>query len=331
MVIDFVGKRFFYIILSALIVVPGFISLLIPPRLRPGIEFTSGTLATIRFEREIEQGQLRDALTRVGHGDAIIQHTADGDYLIRTRILRQEQRGGETGEVVETGERAELVNGLRETFGPLTVLSYDEVSPIVAGEIAQRSALAVIVASVFILLYISFAFRQVPRPFRYGTSAILAMIHDVLVVLGVFSIMGKVFGTEIDSMFITAVLTVIGFSVHDTIVVFDRTRENLRRLPGREFGDVVNVSLNQTLARSLTTSLTVVFTLVALLLFGGITIRNFVLTLLIGIISGTYSSIFIASQLLVMWEYGELNPSRWFGGNKAEAAPARPEAAARSR
>ena len=128
-------------------------------------------------------------------------------------------------------------------------------------------------------------------------------------------------GTEIDSLFITAVLTVIGFSVHDTIVVFDRTRENLRRLPGREFGEVVNISLNQTLARSLTTSLTVVFTLVALMLFGGITIRNFVLTLLIGIISGTYSSIFIASQLLVMWELGELSPSRWFGGG-APAAPA---------
>jgi len=198
------------------------------------------------------------------------------------------------------------------------------IASVTLWEIAQRAALAVVIASVFILLYISFAFRQVARPFRYGACAILAMIHDVLVVLGLFSIMGKVFGTEVDSMFITAVLTVIGFSVHDTIVVFDRTRENLRRLPGREFGDVVNVSLNQTVARSLTTSLTVILTLVALLLFGGVTIRNFVLTLLIGIISGTYSSIFIASQLLVMWEYGELSASRWFGGRGVSA---RPEAA----
>ncbi len=323
MVIDFVGKRFFYIILSAIIVVPGLISLLIPPALRPGIEFTSGTLMTIRFERDVEQAHLREALAAVGHGDAIIQRTADGDYLVRTRVLRPEQRG-EAGQVIEGGERAEILTALQERFGAVNVLSYDEVSPIVAQEIAQRAALAVVIASVFILLYISFAFRQVARPFRYGACAILAMIHDVLVVLGLFSIMGKVFGTEVDSMFITAVLTVIGFSVHDTIVVFDRTRENLRRLPGREFGDVVNVSLNQTVARSLTTSLTVILTLVALLLFGGVTIRNFVLTLLIGIISGTYSSIFIASQLLVMWEYGELSASRWFGGRGVSA---RPEAA----
>lgn len=324
MVIDFVGKRFFYLILSALIVVPGLISLVIPPALRPGIEFTSGSLMNVRFDRDVEQGLLRDVLTRQGHGDAIVQRTGDGDYLIRTHILRAEKRGGETGEVLESGERDDMLNALRQQFGPLTMLSYEEVSPIIAQEIAQRAALAVLVASVFILLYISFAFRQVAKPFRYGTCAILAMIHDVLVVIGLFSIMGKVFGTEVDSMFITAVLTVIGFSVHDTIVVFDRTRENLRRLPGRTFGDVVNVSLNQTLARSLTTSLTVVFTLVALLLFGGVTIRNFVLTLLIGIISGTYSSIFIASQLLVMWELGELNPSRWFGRWRgAETAPAR--------
>jgi len=321
MVIDFVGKRLFYLILSGIIVVPGLISLMIPPGLKPGIDFSSGTLMTVRFEREADQGDVRGVLTEAGQADAIIQRTTEGDYLLRTRVLRTEVRDAD-GAVVSPGEREDLVNRLRERFGQVTVLSVDEVSPLVAQEIAQRATMAVVIASVFILLYISFAFRHLSSPFRYGTCAILAMIHDVLVVLGVFSILGKLFNTEIDSLFITAVLTVIGFSVHDTIVVFDRTRENLRRLPGRSFGDVVNVSLNQTLARSLTTSLTVVFTLVALLLFGGVTIHNFVLTLLIGIISGTYSSIFIASQLLVMWELGELNPSRWFGGESAAAAPA---------
>ncbi|MEK7217044.1 MAG: protein translocase subunit SecF, partial [Chloroflexota bacterium] len=251
--------------------------------------------------------------------DAIIQRTSDGDYLIRTRILTTEQRDA-NGQITAQGERQQLLDGLQEKFGSSTVLSFDEVSPVVAQEIGQRSALAVLVASVFILLYISFAFRQVPNPFRFGVCAIIALLHDVVVVVGAFSIFGKLFGTEVDSMFITAVLTVIGFSVHDTIVVFDRTRENQRRMPGRDLPYVVNVSLNQTLARSMATSITVVLTLVALLLFGGVTIQNFVLTLLIGIISGTYSSIFLASQLLVMWELGELKWSRWFGRAEAKAA-----------
>lgn len=330
MLIDFVGRRFFYLVLSGLIVIPGVVALLIPPALRPGIEFTSGTLMTLRFTQEVEQSMLRNALTEVGYSDAIIQRNSDGDHLVRTRVLREEIRDP-AGGVTTPSERQELIKGLEQRFGSVTVLSFDQVSPIVAQEIAQKSFLAVVVASVFILLYISFAFRQVPTPFRYGISAIVALIHDVLVVLGSFSIFGKVFGTEIDSMFITAVLTVIGFSVHDTIVVFDRTRENLRRLPGRDLGTVVNVSLNQTLARSLSTSLTVVLTLVALLVFGGVTMRNFVLTLLIGIASGTYSSIFIASQMLVMWEYGELNPARWFGRGAQPSESAGAGAPVRSR
>jgi preprotein translocase subunit SecF len=156
-----------------------------------------------------------------------------------------------------------------------------------------------------ILLYITWAFRAVSHPFRYGVCAIITLLHDILIVVGLYSIFGKLFGTEINSMFITALLTVIGFSVHDTIVVFDRIRENVRRNPGREFDVVVNESLIQTLGRSLNTSVTVLLTLVALLLFGGVTIRDFVLVLLIGIIVGTYSSVFNASQLLVVWEYGE--------------------------
>lgn len=319
MIIDFVGKRYFYLILSALITVPGLISLVIPPGLRPGIEFTSGALMSVRFNNPVTQPALREEVLKLGHHDAIVQATSEGDFLIRTRLLSTEQRDA-SGQVTVAGERQQLVDGLQQTFGPLTVLSFDEVSPIVAQEIGQRSALAVVVASLFILAYISFAFRQVPNPIRFGTCAIVALLHDVVVVLGVFSILGKLFGTEVDSMFITAVLTVIGFSVHDTIVVFDRTRENQRRMPGRDLPFVVNASLNQTLGRSLATSITVILTLFALLLFGGVTIQNFVLTLLIGIISGTYSSIFVASQLLVMWELGELNVGRWFG--RAQPKPA---------
>ncbi|GAC1429511.1 MAG: hypothetical protein PVS3B3_18980 [Ktedonobacteraceae bacterium] len=186
-----------------------------------------------------------------------------------------------------------------------------EVSPSVASDTIRNSIFAVIAASVLILLYISFAFRKVSRPWRYGACAIIALLHDVLVVVGIFSILGWALHIQVDALFITALLTVVGFSVHDTIVVFDRIRENMQRRTSETFDEVVNASLVQTLARSLNTSLTVIFTLSALTLFGGTgSVHNFTLALLIGIVSGTYSSIFNASMLLVMWEKGELSFGR---------------------
>jgi len=179
------------------------------------------------------------------------------------------------------------------------------VSGSVASETTRNAVLAVLAASVLILLYIWFAFRKVDRPWRYGTCAIIALLHDVLVVLGVFSILGWLIGFQVDALFITALLTVVGFSVHDTIVVFDRIRENMQRRTSETFDQVVNASLVQTMARSLNTSLTVIFTLSALTLFGGATVRPFTLALLVGIVSGTYSSSFNASMLLVMWERRE--------------------------
>ncbi len=186
-----------------------------------------------------------------------------------------------------------------------------EVSPSVASDTIRNSIFAVLAASVLILLYISFAFRKVSKPWRYGACAIIALLHDVLVVVGIFSILGWALHIQVDTLFITALLTVVGFSVHDTIVVFDRIRENMQRRTSESFDEVVNASLVQTLARSLNTSLTVIFTLSALTLFGGTgSVHNFTLALLIGIISGTYSSIFNASMLLVMWEKGELGFGR---------------------
>lgn len=196
----------------------------------------------------------------------------------------------------------------------------------VAADTQRNAILAVVAASILILLYIWFAFRKVPRPWRYGVCAVLALVHDVLVVLGVSSILGWAVGFQVDSLFITALLTVIGFSVHDTIVVFDRIRENMQRRTVETFEEVVNASLIQTMARSLNTSLTVLFTLAALTLFGGVSIRPFTGTLLLGIFSGTYSSIFNASMLLVIWEKGELGLS-WlrarFGGAGATAPSGR--------
>ncbi|GAC1363384.1 MAG: hypothetical protein NVS2B12_21600 [Ktedonobacteraceae bacterium] len=206
------------------------------------------------------------------------------------------------------------------------VVSNSLVGPSVAGQTTLMAVLAVLAASVFILLYVWFSFRKVPKAWRYGTCAIVALLHDVLVVLGVFSILGVLFSIQIDALFITGLLTVIGFSVHDTIVVFDRIRENMQRRTTETFEEVVNASLVQTMARSLNTSLTVLLTLLALTLFTGVgtSIFSFTLTLLIGIFSGTYSSIFNASMLLVIWENGELG----LGGRRGQE-PLRREREAR--
>ena len=192
----------------------------------------------------------------------------------------------------------------------MQLLDNASVTGSVAAQTTQNAFLAVLAASVCILLYISFAFRKVAKPWRYGTCAIIALLHDVLVVLGIFSILGWALHIQIDALFITALLTVVGFSVHDTIVVFDRIRENMQRRSTETFEQVVNASLVQTMVRSLNTSLTVLIVLSALTLFGGVSIRDFTLTLLIGIFSGTYSSIFNASMLLVIWEKGELGLNR---------------------
>jgi preprotein translocase SecF subunit len=205
------------------------------------------------------------------------------------------------------------------------VLDNASVTGSVAAQTTQNAFLAVVAASVFILLYVWFAFRRVPKPWRYGSCAIIALLHDVLVVVGIFSILGWAFHIQINALFITALLTVVGFSVHDTIVVFDRIRENMQRRTSETFEQVVNASLVQTMARSLNTSLTVLITLSALTLFGGVSIRDFTLTLLIGIFSGTYSSIFNASMLLVIWEKGELGFSRLRRGGGPPAGSRREE------
>lgn len=209
--------------------------------------------------------------------------------------------------------------------GPYTqLISNSEVGPSVASETTRNAVFAVLAAAAAILLYVWFSFRKVSKPWRYGACAIIALLHDVLVVLGVFSILGWLLDIQVDALFITALLTVVGFSVHDTIVVFDRIRENMQRRTVESFEQVVNASLVQTMARSLNTSLTVLFTLMALTLFGGVSIRTFTLALLVGIFSGTYSSIFNASMLLVMWERHEWIFG-WFNRDRTPEKPARRE------
>jgi preprotein translocase subunit SecF len=321
MIYDLVSKRYTFFVISALAIIPGLISLILPGGIRPGIDFTSGSILTVRFDRDVDQGSVRQAFSDFGHHEAVVQRADDGTYIIRTTPLGAEARD-ESGNVVAASERQRVESELSNRFGPLTVLSFDQVSPIVAAEIVKNSVFAVAAACVGILLYLWWAFRHVKESWRYGVCAVLALVHDVLVVLGIFSILGRLFAVELDALFITALMTVIGFSVHDTIVVFDRIRENSVRHMGEPFEDIVNHSLMQTMGRSLTTSLTVLLTLFTLWLFGGVTIRNFVLALLIGIFSGTYSSIFNASMFLVVWENGEIG--RLFGrGRRTETALAR--------
>jgi preprotein translocase subunit SecF len=301
---DFVKGRFYFYGLSLSLIIPGVISLILPGGLRPGIDFSSGTIMTLRFEQPVESAALREAFDALNHPEAIVQQSDGGTFVVRTFPFTQD-----VTEQVESGrlsERQVVVNGLTERFGPVEVLSLDSVSPIVATETVWYSMLAVGAASVGIMLYLWWAFRRVPHPIRYGACAVLALVHEALVLLGVFSILGRLFAIELDSMFISATLTVIGFAVHDTITVFDRIRENMVRHAGEPIDDIINHSLTQTLVRSLSTGMTVILTLIALYLFGGVTLRNFILALLVGITAGTYGSIFNASMLLYSWEAGEI-------------------------
>ena len=305
--IDLVGKRYWFFLISALIIVPGLISLIWPPGLRLGVDFTSGTLWQQTFSKPVQTAEVRQILARNGF-EAVVQSVGPNTVLIRMAVLP-----------IDSPVKTKIDEQLAALYGPLpTPDQYETVGPTVGAEIASRATMAVALAAVGILLYLWYAFRRLHAAWKYGACAIVALLHDVLVVLGISSILDRVAGFQVDSLFVTAVLTIIGFSVHDTIVVFDRIRENAIRHPGENIETVVNHSLLQTLGRSLSTSLTVIFTLAALVLFGGSTTQTFALTLLIGIISGTYSSIFNASQLLVIWENGELG--RLFGrGRRAEA------------
>ncbi len=308
--LDFVSRRNWYYLVSGLILLVGVIALLIPPYLKPGIEFSSGTTFTVRFARDVQASELRSVLSDLGHPEARVQRTGENRYLVRMKELVGASQAPPLGPAPPS-ERDVVEARLHEEFGDFTdaqgnvtnrFMEFASVSATVSREIGRSAFIAVALAAVAILLYISWAFRSVASPFRYGVAAIIALMHDSLLVLGAFSIFGKVFGTEINTMFITGLLTVVGFSVHDTIVVFDRIRENLPRMETSDLAHCVNISLVQTLSRSLNTSLTLIFAIVALLLLGGTTIRPFLIVLLIGTMTGTYSSIFIAAQILVTWE-----------------------------
>ncbi len=311
MYIDIIGKRYYFFVLSLIIIIPGLLLGLIMAKngdLPLGIDFTGGTLIEIKIESD-HNPQPADIVILyrdLGIDEPKVQTTGQGTYVSRSSLLSEDIPG-------------KIIDELEKQYNAVvTVLRIESVGPTIGAEVTQRAALALVVVAFIIVLYITFAFRGIPNAFRYGVCAIIAMLHDVLVVFSITFIGSYFWGWQIDALFLTALLTVIGFSVQDKIVVFDRIRENTniyRRIP---YETLVNHSIVQTLSRSINTQLmTVEFMLLALVLFGGVTLKQFAATMLVGLASGTYSSIFIAAPLLVIWENQEWKT--WFHRSKSTA------------
>lgn len=290
--INIIGKRYWFFAISGIVILAGIIALVMFP-LKLGVEFQSGSEMTAKFAPTVTRDQIITALSDLGYGGAkAVVRAAGADYIIDLPELSDAQQ-------------AALVTGLTGKLGTFTNEGIQGVSASTASNTTRNAAIAVVISAIGMLLYISWAFRRMPNPFRWGTAAIIALVHDVLVSAGIFAIFAAINSWRIDLLFIIGLLTVVGYSVNDTIVIFDRIRENVRRYPGVDFEVVVNTSLAETMARSLNTVLTVLFSVVVLLLFVGSALQNFIVILLAGVTSGAYSSICVASPVLVVWHKGE--------------------------
>ena len=305
--LDIVGKRGWYFLISALIIIPGLLSMIASPGwitgdsgLKAGIDFRSGSVMNITFRQPVKEADIRERMDELGHPEALIQRIGGTNFFVRTDVLEEAIGDG-------LSEREVIERDLEKFLGmERQKVEFDTVSPIVAQETVRTAFYALAAASVFILFFIWYAFRRVPKAHRYGVSAILALVHDLLIILGIFSILGRAINLEVNSMFIVGLLIVAGYSVNDTIVVFDRIRENVSRSPDRDLANTVNLSIMESVGRSMNTSITTLVVLLAMLFIGGHSIRELLLVLAIGAVAGTYSSIFIASQYLVMWDRGEI-------------------------
>lgn len=282
-------KFFFY--LSGVVTIVAIIALSVYG-LKLGVDFKGGSATELSFTDPVETKKVAEAVQTSGVSGAQILTTDKNGIIIKTGVIENEQK-------------EKMLEVIKLDVGEFKEVRSDSIGPVIGNELKRHAGYQLILVSLGIILYIAYAFRKIARPitsWQFGIAAIIALLHDLLVVLGVFAILGKFGGVEIDSLFVTAMLTVLGFSVHDTIIVFDRIRENLKVYAGQSLEFIVNHSISQTIVRSLNTSLTVLFVLLAMLLFGGESIRFFVLALFVGIIAGTYSSIFVASPILVYWQ-----------------------------
>jgi len=258
-----------------------------------GIDFKGGAIAEVEYQNRPSKESVENSIKALNLGEFSVRPSGDNAFIIKTRELSNVERQNVIGAVVGTTTGA-------------TLKQFDSVGPVLGQELAQKSASAIIFVIIAIVLFITFAFRRVSEPvssFKYGLIAVVALIHDVIVPTGIYAFLGRNGGFEVDALFVTAILVILGFSVHDTIVVFDRTRENLKHAPAKKpFFEIVGESISQTFARSINTSLVVVLSLIALFVFGPEATHNFALVMIIGIITGTYSSIFLGSPLLVTVE-----------------------------
>ena len=266
--------------------------------LRLGIDFTGGSLLEVKFiGSRPTVNQVEAGLADLKLGSLIIQPVGEQDMMLKFQETAEETHQAALSKLDELAKKENKNNSIEEQ-------RFESVGPSIGQELKIKSLWAIFFALLAMLAYITYAFRKVSKPvasWKYASAAIIAMFHDAVITVGIFSILGKYYGVEINTAFVAAILTVIGYSVHDSIVVFDRTRENLPK-SNEDFAGTVNTSLNQTLARSINTSLTSLLVLLAIIIFGGASIRTFVLALAIGIFAGTYSSIFVASPILVVWE-----------------------------
>ena len=287
----------FWFAVSGIILLFGIVSLSLYG-LKLGIDFKGGTVIELQFNQNYDINQVRNVITQENIGNFQLQTSDNNTIIITTQNLSTTQQNA-------------LLSDLTNKVGDYKEVQLQSIGPIIGTQLKQDAIYELVLVSLGIVIYIGYAFRKVAKPvtsWRFGGAAVIALFHDLLFVLGAFSLLGHFKGVEIDSLFVTAMLTVLGFSVHDTIVVFDRIRENLKLYAGESFEFVVNHSISQTIVRSLNTSLTVLFVLLSLLLFGGETIHYFVLALFIGIVVGTYSSIFIATPILVLWQRWRTKP-----------------------
>jgi preprotein translocase subunit SecF len=288
---NIIGKRYWFFLISGLFILVSIVSLA-TAGLKSSIEFSSGDALSVKFDSPVDYVDFKQAVIGLGYPAAIVQSVGENEFLVRTQVLTDT-------------EKAQIKDTLTARFGSLSESQFYEVSPLVASETKRSAIIAVVVAMVGIMFYVTWAFRRMPKAFRWGTCSIIALLHDALVTVGLFSIFGAILGWEINLMFITGILTVIGYSINNTIVVFDRIRENEIKGISASFETIVNNSQVETLGRSMNTSITTLITSLALLLFVGASIQNFAVVLIIGIVVGTFDSIFVAPGLLVVWDKGE--------------------------
>ncbi|HHN93567.1 MAG TPA: protein translocase subunit SecF, partial [Anaerolineae bacterium] len=294
-----VEKRRWYFLFSAVLILLSIGAMVLSYErfgqpLRLGIDFTGGSIFVLKFQERASEGDIRSVFADYGLDSAIIQplgDPADNTWQVRTRE-------------VTANEVGDILTALEERVGPIDrdALNFDTVEPAVGNEVTRAAGLAILVAAFVIVMFMWFSFRRVPNAFRYGVCTIAGMLHNLIISFGFYALMGVIAGWEMDALFLTAILTVIGFSVQDVIVVFDRIRENIPRHRNEPFETVVNRSILETIHRSLATQLNAMFVMIAIILFGGMTIKPFISTMLVGMVSETYSAIFIAVPLLVVWE-----------------------------